>query len=321
MSSKKKGKSKTKETAESKVSANEPSTTIVLTGLTRLLGKASESVELKIEDLDEKLLKSRLDALDKELARYRSECEYYKKENDWYRNEIDTTERDAADYVRYLESKKAARQDAINQLADAEKRDLDAYKAARAIKERENLARIEDLKQVAADLESKIEAKHTEIAELGDIVARRDQHQTEIAQIHRDMKQAAESHETKILQLEQQMMNERLELQQVADQRVKVMEAAAHEKAILYLHQHYQELEEQNIKMESELRRMAISAQDLLTSKLKLEERNQELAREHRVFLDVSRLRRERAAKDQARRAIKKQQLDREGIVVVSESN
>ena len=102
-----KTKPKTKSKKESKQSSKGlappplPSTTVTLTGLSRLLGtknkpstgKKNEDVELKIEDLDEKLLKSRhgfefkssymgktkicklrLEALDKEIARYRSEC-------------------------------------------------------------------------------------------------------------------------------------------------------------------------------------------------------------------------------------------------------
>lgn len=77
-------------------------------------------------------------------------------------------------------------------------------------------------------------------------------------------------------------------------------------------------MEEQNIKLESELRKMAISAQDLLQLKIKLEERNQELARQHRVFMDVSRLRREKAAKEQARLALKKQQNDARIVVTQS---
>ncbi|TPX47245.1 hypothetical protein SeMB42_g03414 [Synchytrium endobioticum] len=271
---------------------------------------ADKNVELKIEELDEKLLKSRLDALDKELTRFKTECDIYKKENEWYRNEIESTERDAADYVRYLEAKKSARQDAINQLAESEKRDLEACKKARDQKDRENKVRIEDLRQTAADLEAKIELKNTEIADLSEIIARRGQHQAEIASIQHQMREAEERHAAKLLELEQEMMNERLEMQKLADQRVREMESAAHEKAIVYLHQHYQELEEQNIKMETELRRMAIAAQDLLHLKLKLEETNQELAREHRVFMDVSRLRREKAAKEQAKAVLKKQRKE-----------
>lgn len=43
------------------------------------------------------------------------------------------------------------------------------------------------------------------------------------------MKEAEQKHAAKLLEMEQQMMKERLHLQTVADQRVKEMESAAHE--------------------------------------------------------------------------------------------
>jgi hypothetical protein len=48
---------------------------------------------LQLEDLDEKVLQKKLDALISELNEYKARCERYKKENSWYRQEIEIAEK------------------------------------------------------------------------------------------------------------------------------------------------------------------------------------------------------------------------------------
>ncbi|OAJ45001.1 hypothetical protein BDEG_28171 [Batrachochytrium dendrobatidis JEL423] len=98
--------------------------------------------EIQIKELDESVLKKRLVKLDQELEDYKAKCAKYKKENDWYREEIETCQKDTADYIMYLESKKNEKLDAIQRLTESNQKDMDMYLLKRKKREEENQAKI-----------------------------------------------------------------------------------------------------------------------------------------------------------------------------------
>nr|KAJ3421138.1 hypothetical protein HK105_004395 [Polyrhizophydium stewartii] len=238
---------------------------------------------LRIEDLDEEVLKSRLKKLDEELNDYKTN----KKENDWYREEIETCQKDTADYIAYLESKKSEKLDAINQLTESNKNDMEMFLIKRKKREEENLAKINSLKDMIMEQELKLSAKESEIMQLSDTMARRAKHDAEIAKIRKEMQASESEHLAKMAELERTLLETRMRLQKEAEAKIKSMESAAHEKAAKYLADHTTALEAENSRLERELRHITLVTQQQIQQKERLEQENRELEREQRLRRDL----------------------------------
>ncbi|KAJ3334102.1 hypothetical protein HDU76_010224 [Blyttiomyces sp. JEL0837] len=229
--------------------------------------------ELRIEDLDEALLKSS------------------KTENEWYRNEIQTSERDATDYIKYLKDTQNEKQSAIDKLVEARKRDLEVFNQRKREKDEETKRKVNELKRLIQDLEFKLEAKQQEMMNLSDIVSKRSKYEAEIARIRKEIEAEDAIHQANVDELERSLLETRIKLQKEADAKIAEMEAAAQEKAAAYLSDHFKALEEENKKLERELRSCIVSTQDLLARKEVLEKENKELEREKKIQEDLLRMR------------------------------
>ncbi|KAI8906385.1 hypothetical protein EDD86DRAFT_219765 [Gorgonomyces haynaldii] len=97
---------------------------------------------LTLDDLNEEILDQRLKKLESELIEFKQKCVKYKNENEWYRNEIETSQQDTAYYIAYLEAKKLEKASAIDELIRSNQTDLEDYMARRQAHEQENNQKI-----------------------------------------------------------------------------------------------------------------------------------------------------------------------------------
>ncbi|KAJ3212612.1 hypothetical protein HDU82_008834 [Entophlyctis luteolus] len=256
-------------------------------------------LELKLEELDEKMLSQR------------------KKENEWFRNEIESTEKDTVrelspvfiankhsrasqtEYIRYLLAKKEEKQAAIDRLQDGKKKDLETFACRRKEREAYNKVKIEELKATIADLELKLESKQQEMMGLSDIISKRSRHEAEIIKIRQDIADADALHAKKVATLERSLLETRIKLQREADAKIREMENAAQEKAAQYLAQHTAALEVENKRLEEELRTCIMNTQALLRRKDAIERENKAMEREQKVREDMLKLRVSRVAEAQ----------------------
>ncbi|ORY32415.1 hypothetical protein BCR33DRAFT_723452 [Rhizoclosmatium globosum] len=239
------------------------------------------SVELKLEELDEKLLR----------ASYKEKCAHYKAENEWYRNEIESTEKDTTEYIRYLLNKKDEKQATIDSLQDGKKKDTEVFAQKRRDREAYNRIKIEELKNVIIELELKLESKQQDMMGLSDIISKRSRHEAEIIKIRQDIIDSDRAHNEKVAILERSLLETRIKLQREADLKIQEMENAAQEKATNYLKEHAAAMEVENIRLEAELRRCITNTQELLKKKELIERENHDLEREQIVREDLLKLR------------------------------
>ncbi|KAJ3288887.1 hypothetical protein HDU79_004488 [Rhizoclosmatium sp. JEL0117] len=285
----------------------------------QLLGTAPKapnptSVELKLEELDEKLLRARLESLDKDLASYKEKCAHYKAENEWYRNEIESTEKDTTEYIRYLLNKKDEKQATIDSLQDGKKKDTEVFAQKRRDREAYNRIKIEELKNVIIELELKLESKQQDMMGLSDIISKRSRHEAEIIKIRQDIIDSDRAHNEKVAILERSLLETRIKLQREADLKIQEMENAAQEKATNYLKEHAAAMEVENIRLEAELRRCITNTQELLKKKELIERENHDLEREQIVREDLLKLRISKVMDSQAHEK-KLELLRRERVV------
>ncbi|KAJ3196851.1 hypothetical protein HK101_007465 [Irineochytrium annulatum] len=269
-------------------------------GSTNNPGTASGG-ELKIEELDEALLKKRLEALEKDLEEYKRKCHHYKNENEWYRNEIETTQKDTAEYIAYLQGKRSDKQSSIDKLVEMQKREIELYQERKAQKHEENRKKIEELKLLTMELEVKLNDKQMEITQLTDVMVKRSRHEAEIAKIKKEMEEADVKHAQSVSDLERSLLEVRIKLQREADIKIQEMENAAQAKAAKYLSDHTTALEAENRKLEKELRRCIKVTQEYIARKDALEKENRELVREQQVREDLLQLRIDRVVQAEQR--------------------
>ncbi|KAI9098676.1 hypothetical protein DFS34DRAFT_81650 [Phlyctochytrium arcticum] len=264
--------------------------------------RPSGQPDLRLEDLDEAVLKKRLEALEAELGDYKAKCERHKQENDWYREEIETCQRDTAEYIAYLESKKSEKQSAIDQLIESSKLDLEAFMSKKKIKEQENEAKMEELRKQIFDLEDKIETKQQEVQSLSDVMSRRARHEADIAHLRKEMHESEQQHQARIAELERTLLEERIRVQKETDSKIREMESAAHEKAHKYLTTHISVLDTDNDKLSAQLKALIAKTQALLAQKANLEVENVQLRRDATVRQDVLNIRLQKVVDAEARR-------------------
>ncbi|KAJ1551299.1 hypothetical protein HK096_001609, partial [Nowakowskiella sp. JEL0078] len=250
--------------------------------------------ELKIEELDEHVLRERLDALNKELSVYKEKCSQFKTENEWYREEIESCKKDTADYIKYLENKKAEKESTIQSLLEHNKLELEKFTQRRNLKEHENNAKIEELKNTSMELEMKLTTKQQELLQMSDIVVKRAKHQSEMAKLRQEMFESEREHQQKVAELERSLLESRIKMQKEADAKIHSMESAAQERAAKFLEDQTKLLDTENRKLETELHKIIRDTQGLLQRKERLEQKNRELAREQQVREDMVKLRLEK---------------------------
>ncbi|KAI9341814.1 hypothetical protein DFJ73DRAFT_961469 [Zopfochytrium polystomum] len=281
-------------------------------GVAGVVGQAPP--EVKIEDLDEAQLTRRLEALDKELAEYKRKCAYYKVENEWYRNEIATTQKDSTEYIEYLKFNEDQKKLTINDLTEARKKDMELFAQKKKNKEAENFQKMERMKAIIQDLEIKLEAKQQEMMNMSDVIAKRGKHEAEMSKIRSELEEADAIHMQHVTDLERTLLETRIKLQREADAKISEMESAAQEKAALYLADHTVALDQENRRLERELRECIMTTQRLLARKDALEKENRELGLASKVRNDLVKMRVEQVSEAQKRERARRRRMVADGM-------
>ncbi|KAJ3309187.1 hypothetical protein HDV04_006327 [Boothiomyces sp. JEL0838] len=201
---------------------------------------------------------------------------------------------DTAEYIKYLDSKKDEKLDAINMLAESNKNDYEVFLKKKKQYEELNQLKIAELKQVIQELEDKLNSKEEEFFDLSDTMAKRAKHEADVTKIRKEIREAEDFHQEKILEMEKQLLDTRMKLQKESDEKIKQMEAAAEEKAAKYLADHTSALQKENRTLEKELALLSLTTQRLLARKDQLEKENLELEREKQLRLDLISIRMKR---------------------------
>ncbi|KAI8902303.1 hypothetical protein BC833DRAFT_399805 [Globomyces pollinis-pini] len=118
-------------------------------------------------------------------------------------------------------------------------------------------------------------------------MARRAKHEAELSKIKKEIRDAESNHQEQILEMEKSLLDTRIRLQKESDEKIRIMEAAAEEKAAKYLADHSSTLEKENRLLEIELEKMSIKVKRLLERKDQLTNENSELEREQRLKQDL----------------------------------
>ncbi|KAJ3385455.1 WAS/WASL-interacting protein member 1 [Lobulomyces angularis] len=272
----------------------------VNTLVNKLLNKPNKIFqELRIEDLDENVIKQKLAALEEELAQYKEKCQRYKAENEWYINEIESCKNDTTEYIAFLEAKKEEKVSIISDLTERNRKQLQLFTEKKLKKELENQQKIESIKVQIEDLHFKLEQKQEEINHLSDIMVRRARHETQVSKIKKEMQDAEIKHKNRVSEIERKLLEGRMKCQKEAETRVHEMENAAHEKASRYLDVHTKTLEKENAQLDLELRKLIILSEEKLIKKEWLLKSNRDLTQELKIREDIVKLRLKKIVKCQ----------------------
>ncbi|KAJ3089249.1 hypothetical protein HK102_006833 [Quaeritorhiza haematococci] len=322
-SSKRKGSKSRGSSRKSTAGGSKSSGGFVTKLLKRVLnGKSNtEKGELTLDALDEGVLKERLKKLDEELDEYKARCARFKLENEWYTREIESCHTDTADYIAYLEAKKAEKLGAIGQIVERNQKELESFIERKKLKEADNKQKIKELQETIVDLQLKLDTKAEEISHLSDIMQQRAKHEAEVIKIREEIRAAETAHRDKVSQIEHKLLETRLRLQREAEARIRNMENAAQEKAAKYMNAHLSDLATSNASLSAQLRTLMQTTQSQLALKDSLEQQNTILARELRVREDVLalRLRKVKEAEDKRKHVLieeRKKRREAKKIVV-----
>lgn len=141
------------------------------------------------------------------------------------------------------------------------------------------------------ELEGTLESKNQEMLKLSDVMGKRARHEAEIARIRKEMQISESEHQSKVAEIERNLIETRFKTQRDADAKLQVMQSEAHERAVRYLKEHTAALEEENVFLEQELNRCNLLTQEQISRKEVLERENKELEREQKLRQDLVHIR------------------------------
>jgi len=205
--------------------------------------------DLRIEDLDENILKERLELLNKELNYYKGKCKSLKSENEKLRDEIEENKKDTSEYIKYLEESKDKKQQEIDKIIEKANEEFQFYLNKKLERKNEYDKKYQEIEDYIADLEFKIEAKKQEIKTYADIQSNRIKHETEIGRLTKSINQTKQEHDFEISNLERELLQNRVKIQRETEQTIKNMEAIAQEKASKYLNEYINLLDKDNSRL------------------------------------------------------------------------
>ncbi|KAG4102678.1 hypothetical protein H8356DRAFT_1288802 [Neocallimastix lanati (nom. inval.)] len=204
--------------------------------------------DLRIEDLDENILKERLELLNKELNYYKGKCKSLKSENEKLRDEIEENKKDTSEYIKYLEESKDKKQQEIDKIIEKANEEFQFYLNKKL--ERKN------------EYDKKYEGRLT-----------------------KSINQTKQEHDFEISNLERELLQNRVKIQRETEQTIKNMEAIAQEKASKYLNEYINLLDKDNSRLEVGLA-LAIKTTDKLMEEKDRLERENEYLRQENIYRD-----------------------------------
>ncbi|KAI9143429.1 hypothetical protein BKA69DRAFT_126622 [Paraphysoderma sedebokerense] len=170
--------------------------------------------------------------------------------------------------------------------------------------EQEHQSRLTELRNIANELEEKLEAKKVQ----------RQRHDCEIEAIKKQITEIQTLQNAEIMTLEKKLIEERTRLERESDERFAKMLEQAEQQAWQYLTTHTTNLANENNRLKHELKNSASLTKSYLERKEHLEKRYQELLIDVKIREKISRQSSRKISADESRNDCIDQKQDRKNI-------
>ncbi|KAK3093033.1 hypothetical protein FSP39_010308 [Pinctada imbricata] len=239
-------------------------------------GKKNESIA-KIAVANSKVWETRLEIAETSKQEYREHANHLMRENDQLQDMIRITEKDTIECFTLLQKKDEEKRNE-NERLKQNIRDL--RKEHR--KEKENI--VEDFSQQINDLEEKVAEKsrevelmQSELKVVKEFRRKRGQMQKELDDIKESMYNANRDHKSTLTRMEQKFFEEKMRLQQEANQKIAELAERAHTEAIANLDETTKSVYKENVRLSEELNYHRKEAETLKKMRDRLLEENESL--------------------------------------------
>ncbi|XP_046551162.1 LOW QUALITY PROTEIN: basal body-orientation factor 1-like [Haliotis rubra] len=210
--------------------------------------KKNESV-VAIAAANSRVWEARLDVAEKSKQEFRDNAKHLMLENDALQTQMLQTEQDTIDVITYL---KKQDQDKDTQLERLQQQMRDMKKEHR--KEKEVI--VEDFSKQINELEEKlgekmreVELMQSELKMVKEFRRRRGQMQKELDEIKEAMHSANREHKATLARMEQKFFEEKMRLQQEANQKIAELAEKAHTEAISNLDETTKSVYKENVRL------------------------------------------------------------------------
>jgi uncharacterized membrane protein YfhO len=142
--------------------------------------------------------------------------------------------------------------------------------------------------------------------------AKRARHYEELSKIKEEIKVAEVQHQEEVLRLEKSLLDTRMKLQLDSDEKIKIMESEAEQKAAKYLADHTTQIERENRQLQQQLTKLTLKTSRLIARKDQLIQENKELERQQKISNDIVKMRLDKMKKAEEKQYIirqKRQQI------------
>ena len=196
-------------------------------------------------------------------------------------------DKDNFEYVQYLQSKKTEKLNAIKQLSNTRRSNVENYTKVKEDLKAKHESEINSINLQIFDYEQKLLEKQKEFTSLQAIVDKRTKHNSEIAVVKSELDQSNSAFQIKLAELEDQLLKERIVLQADSERKISDIRLHANEKAVEFLAEYCASIKNENKELEKELADLTKSTSELTEKKEKLRLSLMDVEREGRVKAGV----------------------------------
>lgn len=240
------------------------------------------------------LLKEELSNLVKELDESRGRILELKLENDWLQEEANKIRLENREYTTYMEKKTSKRQMAVVSLSDYNQKQIDDMQNEEKNMTEQFEKRKEELNADLLEKESVLAKINQELENLSEFKVLRQQQQSRIQDLERELMALRGRHTETIQQLKKAFLQEKHDCQTNADRKISQMSKQANQEAITCLNVHSQRIRAENRSLRHELLALIRKSQALREHERQLLEQRRALRSEREYADDLGRLRAER---------------------------
>ncbi|XP_074649646.1 basal body-orientation factor 1-like isoform X1 [Tubulanus polymorphus] len=234
--------------------------------------------KIAIANANSKLWETRLNLLEQSRLEYKDNSRRLLLENETLHTQVQQTEKDTIDVVTFLRRKDQEKDDQIEQLQQQMK-DL----RRQTKKEKQDI--INELSTQINDLETQLKQKNDEVSLMQselklvkEFRRKRAAMQKDLDEIKEGMFLANRDHKTEMTKMEQKFFEEKMRLQQEANQKIAELAEKAHTEAIGNLDETTRSVYKENVRITAALEYHMKEGDELKTIKKRLEEENTELS-------------------------------------------
>ncbi|KAL4237666.1 hypothetical protein ACF0H5_002380 [Mactra antiquata] len=239
-------------------------------------GKKAESI-VKIAAANSKVWEARLNIAENSKQEYRENAKQLMLENDALQNQMLQTERDTIDVITFLKKEDAVKDIHLERL---QQQIRDQKKENRKEKElivEDFSKQINELEEKLTDKTKEVELMQSELKMVKEFRRKRGQMQKELEEIKESMYNANREHKATLTRMEQKFFEEKMRLQQEANQKIAELAERAHTEAISNLDETTKSVYKENVRLSEALSYHMKEGEVLKKQKQKLEEENEAL--------------------------------------------